>query len=441
MLWRVSAEKELLAAQLSDASEKLQIIISESEQNITLVQTESSFVEKELLSRIDAFTASIDQVTSEAINANLDKERLQQSKQQRIDKVKEEANNNFLRYKATLDSEGDNIKRYNAELGLKVDAAELRVREVYDGVKKIRSDRVALQQQIQDVESTALEEITILERQMKFDNDYFADYLRDQRAKIDSVLSEAQNKYATILEGEKKKRETIENEFIVELDRRDKDRRGAISAIKSKANARLDELEKKHSKERIAIYQQKIEAVTTVRNQMLAELAIENSKLEAIHAKMEAKISSVHDELAQVQAGFQKELDKRRRIAEEERQELLDRMDDVRSDMTSQMNDQQKMMEARRSTYLEEQNALIAKAEEECRRAWIELANLNKQVDEVGLEKIELLDCVAEQTAQIELYEEERESFRKSLGLSVKLARQKIGSKTKRLIGKEQDKV
>ncbi|KAL7471581.1 hypothetical protein ACHAXS_011877 [Conticribra weissflogii] len=397
---------------------------------------ESGLIEKELLQRIDSFYSSIDQTAEKAKQYNIEKEKLVQEKESKINKVVEETRNSFFRFKATLDEEGENIRQQNAELERRAVGEEDKVKALYQNIQQIRDDRVTLQQKIKDVEDSALEEISILERQMAVDNDYFGQYLRDQKTKIDNLISTAKEKYESILQEERAKRESVENKFIAELEKKETKGRDSINAIESNAKARLEELEKKHSKERIAIYQQKIEAVSSERKLMLEELAVEKAKLEAIHTKMEGKLAGVRAELAEAQKSFQLELEKRRIMAEEERQSFMDQMDEIRSEITAKMNLQKDIAESRKSKYIQEQNEIIAKSEEDCRRAWIELANVNRQLSEAGEKKVDLERSLVKQTEKIKLYEMERDSFRKSLGLSIKLARQKIGSKTKRLVGK-----
>eukprot|EP00970_Alexandrium_tamarense_P017899 scaffold12346_cov69-Alexandrium_tamarense.AAC.1 len=77
-------------------------------------------------------------------------------------------------------------------------------------------------------------------------------------------------------------------------------------------------------------------------------------------------------------------------------------------------------MQEEKDAYLEEQNDIIAESEEECRRAWIDLASLKKRLNDAGEEKKDLAGTVAEKSAIIEIYEEDRSSFRKSLRLSFK---------------------
>jgi len=432
-----AAEKELLATQIGETSEKLEQIIAESEKNITQIQMESGLIEKELLQQIDSFYNSIDQAAEKAKQFNMEKETLLREKESRINQVIEETKSNFFRYKASLDEEGENIKQHNAELERRAIGAEDKVKAVYQKVQQIRDDRVTLQQKIKEVEENALEEISILERQMAVDNDYFGQYLRDQKTKIDNLISAAKEKYESIIQGERAKRESVEKNFIAELDRKERRGKDTINDIESNAKASLEQLEKKHSKERIAIYQQKIEAVSSERKLMLEELAVEKEKLDAIHTEMESKLAGVRAELAEVQRSFQLELEKRRSMAEEERQSFMDQMDEIRSEITAKINLQQDIAESRKSKYIQEQNEIIAKSEEDCRRAWIELANVNRQLSEAGDKKVDLERSLVKQTEKIELYEMERESFRKSLGLSFKLARQKIGSKTKQLVGKK----
>eukprot|EP01082_Thalassiosira_pseudonana_P014080 g11720.t1 g11720 contig6:457980-460077(+) len=373
-------EKDNLMAQLGTASDELQQIIDQSAQNITRAKTKASQAEKELLSRMDQFTVSIKEVTQEGMTANLEKEQLMNTKQQKIDKAKKEGETELQQYKATVNTEGESVKLFNAKLQRKADEAEKRVRDMYEKAKQIRAHRISLQQQIAEVETESLEQITTLERQLKEDDVAHTAHMKEERARIDKLISDAKEKYQRILDKEKAKRESVESEFIAELSQKDKEGRAAISVIESKAKAKLDELEKKLSKERVAIYQEKVEAVGAIRKEMLAELEIENAKLET------------------------------------------------------------KDNAGEKDAYLEEQNDIIAESEEECRRAWIDLASLKKRLNDAGEEKKDLAGTVAEKSAIIEIYEKDRSSFRKSLRLSFKVAREKIGSGTRRVLRRDPEK-
>eukprot|EP00970_Alexandrium_tamarense_P004288 scaffold715_cov192-Alexandrium_tamarense.AAC.43 len=433
-------EKDNLMAQLGTASDELQQIIDQSAQNITRAKTKASQAEKELLSRMDQFTVSIKEVTQEGMTANLEKEQLMNTKQQKIDKAKKEGETELQQYKATVNTEGESVKLFNAKLQRKADEAEKRVRDMYEKAKQIRADRISLQQQIAEVETESLEQITTLERQLKEDDVAHTAHMKEERARIDKLISDAKEKYQRILDKEKAKRESVESEFIAELSQKDKEGRAAISVIESKAKAKLDELEKKLSKERVAIYQEKVEAVGAIRKEMLAELEIENAKLESIHKENQVKLAAIREEIAQVKAMFEQELAERQQAAEEERQDLLRRLEDVRADMIDKINTQQKIMQGEKDAYLEEQNDIIAESEEECRRAWIDLASLKKRLNDAGEEKKDLAGTVAEKSAIIEIYEKDRSSFRKSLRLSFKVAREKIGSGTRRVLRRDPEK-
>ena len=205
-----------------------------------------------------------------------------------------------------------------------------------------------------------------------------------------------------------------------------------------KVKEKLEALEAKHSKQRIEIYQQKVEAVSAERDEMLAELAIESNKLEIIHTKMDVKLKRVRTDVAGVKAAFEQELRKRRQLAEEERQELLGRIEDVRTDFTKKIVSQQESLEAQKSAYINEQDAAIALSEEECRRAWSDLATLKQSLNYADEDKKRITDRVAEKAALIESYENDRRSFRKSVKLSFKVAKEKIGSKAKDFLGKDE---
>ena len=171
---------------------------------------------------------------------------------------------------------------------------------------------------------------------------------------------------------------------------------------------------------------------------MLAELAIESNKLETIHTKMGVKLNRVRTDVAGVKAAFEQELRKRRQLAEEERQELLGRIEDVRTDLTKKIVSQQESLEAQKLAYINEQDAAIALSEEECRRAWSDLATLKQSLNYADEDKKRITDTVAEKAALIESYENDRRSFRKSVKLSLKVAKEKIGSKAKDFLGKDE---
>ena len=432
-------EKKLLMEQLGSASTELQEAIDQSTEEIARAQSEASEAEKQLVARMDEFTASIKQFTEETVKVNMEKEQLLNSKQEKIDAVKRENSDNLAKYKATLSEEGEGVKLYNLKLQKRANEAEQKVRDIYDSVKKLREDRISLQQQIEDVERESLDQIATLEQQILEDDEEYTSYLAGERARIDKLITDAKAKYASILEKERAKRESIESDFEAELAQKDAEGKASIAAIESKAKSKLDNLEKQHSAERIAIYQEKVEAVNAVRNEMLAQLAIEEEKLTSIHEEMQAKIESVKEEIAEVKAVFEQELAERRQVAEAEKTMFLNRMEDIKADMEDKINTQRKIMETEKFEYLKEQNLLINDSEEECRRAWVELATLNQKVGEAGKKRNDLIGEIKEKSDLIALYESDRASFRKSLKLSFKVAREKIGNGTRRVLGREKE--
>ena len=432
-----AAEKERLAKEIGTASEDLQFVIDQSANNITEAQSDADRADDALISTMKSLASVIKEITSEVICTKKEKEEIQQTKQSRLNKIVQEAKDNMIGVKKSMEFENAYINGVNAQLVQMAEEAESKVKEAYDAAAQIRNERVSLQEQIDTVERNALTQITELEQQVVEDDVFYAKLLASERVRISKVIDDAYQKYGDIVAKEEATRKSVEADYALQLNQKGTEGRSTIDAVEAKVKDKLDALEAKHSKERIAIYQQKIETVAAERDVMLAELAIESVKLENFRAKMDVKLNRVRTDVTGVKAAFEQELKKRRLLAEEERQELLGRIEVVRSDMTNKINTQQESMQTQKSVYIDEQNEAIAKSEEECRQAWSELATLKKTVNDTDEEKRRMAGTVADKAALIKSYENDRTSFRKSVRLSFKVAREKIGSKAKGLIGKD----
>ena len=433
------AEKENLMTALGSASTELSMIIDESTKNITQAQADASATEKDLLNQMDEFAATIKQVSDETVKLNMEKEQLMNLKQAKLNEAKTEASEKLLKYKAELSEDGESIRLRNAQLQKKADDAEKRVRDVYESIKQTREDRISLQKQIQDVEKESLEQIATLEKQILEDDAEYTSYMDTERARIDKLISDAKVKYTNILEKEKATRKSVEEDFEAALAEKNSEGEATIAAIEFKAKSKLDELEEKHAAERKAIYQEKVEAVSAVRNEMLAQLQIEDAKLNAIHEKMRPKLDSVREEIASVKAAFEQELSERKQLADVEKNLFLKRMESIRFDMQNKINAQQKEIDVERSVFLRDHNLLVGESEEECRRAWMELAKLKTKVDDAGDRRNELITEVNRKSELIGMYENDRSSFRKSIRLSFQIARQKIGNGARRVLRRKKD--
>lgn len=433
-----AAEKERLAKEIGSASEDLKLLMDESVKNITDAQSDASLADEALVSKMDSLQSAIEKITSEVIGTEKEKEEIQQTKPSRLKKIVKEAKDNMAGLKKSIEFENEYISRINADLVQMANEAESRVRDVYDAAAKIRNERLSLQEQIETVERSALTQIAELEQKLVEDDSFYAQLLTSEKARISKVIDDAYKKYGEIVGKEEAKRKSVEADYDTQLNQKQKEGKAAIDAVEKKAKEKLDALEAKHSKQRIEIYQQKVEAVSAERDEMLAELAIESNKLETIHTKMGVKLNRVRTDVAGVKAAFEHELRKRRQLAEEERQELLGRIEDVRTDLTMKIVSQQESLEAQKLAYINEQDAAIAISEEECRRAWSDLATLKQSLNYADEDKKRMTDTVAEKAALIESYENDRRSFRKSVKLSFKVAKEKIGSKAKELLGKDE---
>mmetsp|Transcript_28730 Transcript_28730/g.51955 ORF Transcript_28730/g.51955 Transcript_28730/m.51955 type:complete len:667 (-) Transcript_28730:30-2030(-) len=435
-----ASEKELLVAQMGIASDELKVVMDQSAQNITEAKSKATRAEKELISRIDSFKTAIDEVAAEAIEINSDKERIQLSKQSMLDKVIQEGKNKLVQFKKSFDFDIGYAKQTNADLVRKTDEAESKVRGVYDQINQMRTERVSLQQQIVDVEKDALEEIETLQRELALDDERYATTLQNERDRLDTVIDEAYQDYGI------KVCKKISERQAVEADYKEKVRtmNSQIRAGKEKQEARvkeyLDKLEEKHKKERVAIYQEKFEAVSAVRKRMNEELAIEYDKIEETRKTMRAKIDAVLKETAQMKAEFEKEMAKKRQLAKGEEDDLLREIEDVRVDMTDKMKTQRRLYEEQKATYLEDMNVQISESEVELRQKWRDLAGIKKSYNEVSAKRDHMIDDVVEKQALIDSYEGDRKSFRKSLRLTMRVAREKIGSKTGRLLKRGKEK-
>jgi chromosome segregation ATPase len=428
------AEKALLVAQMETASAELKVVIDQSAKDITDAKSKVTEKESEFMSRISSVKAAIDKVTAEAIEINLDKEEIERSKQTMLDKVVQEGKNKMAQVRKSLDFDIDFAKKINADLFRRAEEAEQKVRDAFDQIDQMRSERVSLQQQIVNVENNALEEISSLQREQELDDERYAATLQKERDRLDKVIDVAYQAYAERICGKIKKRQAIEADYREKL----RPVNVKITAAKAKQEARvkeyLDKLEENHKKERIEIYQEKFKAVTAIREQMNAELAIENAKIEETKKTMQAKIDVVYEQTAQVKADFEREMAKKRQLAKEEEESILLQIEDVRLGMTDKLKTQRRLYEEKKIAYLDEMNVKISDSEFQVRQAWKELAGIKESYNDVKAKRDNIKDVVAETQALIDAYESDRSSFRKSLRLTVKTAKEKIGSKTRNLL-------
>lgn len=435
-----SKERELLVAQMEIASDELKVVMDQSAQNITDAKSKANKSRDGLLSRLDSLKAAIDKVTAEAIEINLDKEKIQRSRQSVLDKVIDEGKSKLTQFKNSFDIDFDYAKQNNADLMRRADEAESMVRGAFDQINQMRTERVSLQQQVLDQEKKSLGEIASLQRELELDDERYATALKKERDRLDEVIDAAYQAYAIKVckkITERQANESVYKDKIRKIDMQ-------ITAAREKQEARvkeyLDKLEEKHKKERIAVYQEKVTAVSAIRNEMQAELAIENAKIEQIHKTMRPKIDVVTSQTAQVKADFEKEMTAKRQIAKEEEQEILCQIEDVREDMTDKIKTQRRLYEDKEATYLEEMNGKISDSDIELRQAWRDLAGIKKSYGEVSAKRDIMIDDVAEKQSLISSYESDRKSFRRSLRLTAKVAREKIGSKTRRLLRRDKKK-
>ena len=151
---------------------------------------------------------------------------------------------------------------------------------------------------------------------------------------------------------------------------------------------------------------------------------------------MQAKIDVVYEQTAQVKADFEREMAKKRQLAKEEEESILLQIEDVRLGMTDKLKTQRRLYEEKKIAYLDEMNVKISDSEFQVRQAWKELAGIKESYNDVKAKRDNIKDDVAETQALIDAYESDRSSFRKSLRLTVKTAKEKIGSKTRNLLRK-----
>lgn len=436
----VAAEKELLVAQLGIASEELKNGIDQSERNVNDSKSKAARGEKELISRIDSFKANIDKVIDEVAEITSDKKKKELSKQTMLGQAMQEGKDKLARFQKSFDFDISYAKQINAELASRAEAAEGKVRAVYDQINQMREERVLLQEQIVDVEKNALEEIATLERQLKLDDERYTTALEKERERMENVIDVAYQAYAIKICKKIVERQSAEDDYKEKLRNIDAQIKSARDKKEAQVKEYLDKLEDKHKKERILVYQERFEAIYAVRKQMSAEIDIESAKVEQIHKTMRAKIDTMHEQTAQVKAEFETEMAKKRQLAKEEEGELQSEIDDVRVDMTEQIKTQRRLYEEQKASYLYDMNGQISDSEVELRQRWQELASIKQSCSEVRSERNDTRDDVAEQQALIDSYESDQKSFRKSLRLTAKVAKEKIGSKTRRLLRRDKTK-
>ena len=422
------------------ASDELKVVMDQSTQNITEAKANANKKEDSWISRIDSLKSAIDKATADVIEINSDKDKIQQSKQTLLDKALEEGKSKLVQFTKSFDIDLDYAKQINADFKRRADEAEGLVRGAFDQINQMRTEQVSLQQQIVDVEKKALEEIASLQEDLKLDDDKYAAALEKERVRLDKVLDVAFQAYAIKVCKKITERQVIEADYNDKLRGMDMQITAAREKQESRVKEYLDKLEEKHKKERIAVYEEKFEAISVIRNEMKAKLAVEEAKITDIHETMKPQIDAVNDQIAQVKADFEKEMSEKRQIAKEEEDEILQEIEDVRVDMTDKIKTQRRLYDDKKAEYLDDMNAKISDSETELRQAWRDIAVIKKSYSEVSAKRDTMIDDVADKQALINSYESDRGSFRKSLRLTAKVAKEKIGSKTTRLLRRDKKK-
>lgn len=424
-----ATEKAMLVDVMENASLELSAVLDECAQNITDANAKVTDSEKGLISRVDSFKASIDKVRSEIMEINLDKEQIERSKQTILEKLALDSKNKMAQMKRSFNVDNNFARAVNAEQLKKADAAEQKVRDVFDQMSLIRSERVLLQQQLVDVENKALEEISSLQQEIELDDERYANALQKEQERLDNVIDVAYKGYAAQIVKKISKRKAIEADF--------KDRlrpiRMKLAAAKAKQEASvkeyLDKLEEKHKRERIEIYKEKFNAVSAIRNKMTAELSIEYAKIDEMKTITQVKIDAVDKQTAKVKADFEMEMTKRRQLSQESESVILNQIEDIQLDMMDKIKTQRLIFEEKKATYSDDMNIKISDSDKKLQSAWKELASIKSSYSDLNAKIDSVHTEVAKSQALIDAYENDRGSFRKSLRLTVKVAKDKVKRK------------
>ena len=424
-----ATEKAMLVDVMENASLELSAVLDECAQNITDANAKVTDSEKGLISRVDSFKASIDKVRSEIMEINLDKEQIERSKQTILEKLALDSKNKMAQMKRSFNVDITFGRAVNAEQLIQADAAEQKVRDVFDQMSLIRSERVLLQQQLVDVENKALEEISSLQQEIELDDERYANALQKEQERLDNVIDVAYKGYAAQIVKKISKRKAIEADF--------KDRlrpiRMKLAAAKAKQEASvkeyLDKLEEKHKRERIEIYKEKFNAVSAIRNKMTAELSIEYAKIDEMKTITQVKIDAVDKQTAKVKADFEMEMTKRRQLSQESESVILNQIEDIQLDMMDKIKTQRLIFEEKKATYSDDMNIKISDSDKKLQSAWKELASIKSSYSDLNAKIDSVHTEVAKSQALIDAYENDRGSFRKSLRLTVKVAKDKVKRK------------
>ena len=131
---------------------------------------------------------------------------------------------------------------------------------------------------------------------------------------------------------------------------------------------------------------------------------------------------------------------KKRQLAKELEDELLSQMSEVKADMTDKIETQRTRNKKDCDSLLADMNAKVSESEVELRQRWRELAASKTSLTEAREKRDNTRSNVTRNQSRIDAYESDRNSVRASLRLTARLARKKVGSKTKRLLDKVRKK-
>lgn len=429
-----AAERESLTTQLETATSELQTARTVSTEDVSAVESKTNLVADGLRSKIDALTTSIERVSSDIKKTRAAMESADDQRDNTFEASRIEMSRRADRLRANLADETNEAQAFHAEWQSKAGEAENRINEVRDSAASMREEREGLQRQIDSVESDALAKIGELEQKMAKDNAYYADFLVKERRRIDGVVTEAKERYEQSLEERRAKRRGIQEESDAELARADEEGRAVVEAARSEARAKLDELAAQHAEERNAVLRSKVEALAEARKETLAVIAAEDAKLAAIKVHVEVRMKSARREADALRKELRRGLRDRRRVAEEERSAILTEIYDAKTDFAARLEAQREEMAIEYASYVQQANSDIARSDEECRRTWVELRKVRGEAESVGNEAGQVKQNVECTTGMIDSHERDKDSFQTSLRLSLRLAKEKVGKKTRRLL-------
>lgn len=435
LLLSSSQEMTDISDQLEGAQDKVRMTIQKTRSEITDIQNQAKETEGRLRSEIADLESRLDLLRQEAISAGKARDIVIQQTNKELEEIQAASRKEMKEVKTSISADRKTTKRDNYAQETRIQQAEMDLvaaEREQDIVEEETPKISVLQTALDAMKSRMQPQIAELKERRAAKQMFFAVSNKSSKVRLFDEISKAKSEFENSQSAEQASlRQTILR-YELKLDMKEKELRNTLRLTNERADRAIADAISAAKRNRIALYQEKFDAVRNQKEEQRKVLQEACNTQDAVRDQYDAELEDVIRDIEDEKIKAKQLLDDQEQMRENQKRQLLAQMEELTSKLARQMKDEQEAADDDLSRLRDSKEVELVASKSRTQRALNDIQTTRSNLFLLQGQLAELEAEAEEKGAILSALEDERSSFRKQLKRTVVVAIDKLTLKSYR---------